>query len=212
MATFVAKHLSGAIRTVGHSSSSAGCFLARQQRNACLLNKCKGPLVNLFNSFSSSQILTDEILSEEDDMSEKLFSLTTLIVKGSDEAVLDSYTQFVTRAAKILNIDISRRTVLRTHFEKRTVLKSPHIYKKHRAQYEIRTHGRMMKLNNLTCDTSDVFLEYIQRNLPEGVSMNVEQTEVLDVPEYIRPPIQLTLETVEKKNHEHAGSSDNLFA
>ncbi len=42
-------------------------------------------------------------------MTEKLYSLTTLIVKGSDEAVLDSYTQFVTRAAKILNLDISQR-------------------------------------------------------------------------------------------------------
>ncbi len=54
-------------------------------------------------------------------------------------------------------------------------------------------------MNNLTCDTADVFLEYIQRNLPEGVSMNVEQTEVMDIPEYIRPPIQIIHETIEKK-------------
>ena len=38
------------------------------------------------------------------------------------------------------------RTVLDTHIEKRSLLKSPHIYKKHQAQYEIRTHGRMVQV------------------------------------------------------------------
>ncbi|XP_065060258.1 small ribosomal subunit protein uS10m-like [Rhopilema esculentum] len=143
--------------------------------------------------FSLDELSQDEMMDED-----RLFSLVTLVVKGSDEAVLDSYTQFVTRAAKILNLDISRRTILETHFEKRTLLKSPHIYKKHQAQYEVRTHGRMVQLQKLTGDTADIFLEYIQRNLPEGVSMNVEQTEVLDVPEYIRPPVQIIHERIEK--------------
>ena len=34
------------------------------------------------------------------------------------------------------------------HIEKYTVLKSPHIYKKHMAQYETRTHGRMLQVRN----------------------------------------------------------------
>ena len=79
------------------------------------------------------------------------------------------------------------------------MLKSPHIYKKHRVQYEIRTHSRLMqvslspnlgsqnqpqsevfavalpKVKQITGTTSDVFLEYIQRNLPEGVHMSVYQ-------------------------------------
>lgn len=38
-----------------------------------------------------------------------LYSLVNVKVKGSDEAVLKSYTHFVTRAANILNIDISKR-------------------------------------------------------------------------------------------------------
>ena len=54
--------------------------------------------------FSLDELSQDEMVDED-----RLFSLVTLVVKGSDEAVLDSYTQFVTRAAKILNLDISRR-------------------------------------------------------------------------------------------------------
>ncbi len=59
--------------------------------------------------------------------------------------------------------------------QKFTVLKSVHIYKKHRVQYEIRTHMRLMQIWEITGTTADVFLEYIQRNLPEGVSMTVNQ-------------------------------------
>ena len=39
------------------------------------------------------------------------------------------------------------RTILGTHIEKRTLLKSPHIYKKHRVQYEVRTHGRLIQVS-----------------------------------------------------------------
>ncbi|EDO31212.1 predicted protein, partial [Nematostella vectensis] len=120
---------------------------------------------------------------------ERLYSLISVKVKGSDEAVLKSYTHFVTRAANLLNIDISGRySIQRATHILYTLLKSPHIYKKHRAQYEIRTHGRMLQLKNLTCNTADVFLEYIQRNLPEGVSMSVEQTALEPMPEYLQPP------------------------
>ena len=55
------------------------------------------------------------------------------------------------------------------------MLKSVHIFKKHRVQYEIRTHSRLVQVKQITGTTADVFLEYIQRNLPEGVSMSVYQ-------------------------------------
>ena len=67
------------------------------------------------------------------------------------------------------------RVALPTRIQKFTVLKSPHIYKKHRVQYEIRTHSRLMQVKKITGTTVDIFLEYIQRNLPEGVSMSVYQ-------------------------------------
>lgn len=131
--------------------------------------------------------VASEVLLPEDD-SDRLLSQVTLKVRGSDEAVLDSYTQFVQRAANVLNLDISGKVVLPRHIEKRTLLKSPHVYKKHRVQYELRTHGRMLQIHQITGDTSDIFLEYVQRNLPEGVSMSIEQTELESLPEYLKQP------------------------
>ena len=55
------------------------------------------------------------------------------------------------------------------------MLKSAHIFKKHRVQYEIRTHARLVQIKHITGTTADVYLEYIQRNLPEGISMSVYQ-------------------------------------
>jgi len=119
-----------------------------------------------------------------------LYSLISVKVKGSDEAVLKSYTEFIMKAAAPLKLDISGRIVLPTSIQRHTVLKSPHIYKKHRAQYEVRTHARMLQIKNVTGDTADTFLEYIQRNIPEGVSMSVEQTALESLPEFFELPPQ----------------------
>ena len=54
----------------------------------------------------------------------------------------------------------------------------------------------LLQIRKITGTTADIFLEYIQRNLPAGVSMNVEQTEVIDIPDYIRPPVELTHESL----------------
>ena len=42
----------------------------------------------------------------------------------------------------------------------------------------------------MTRKTADVLLEYIQRNIPEGVSMSVEQTELQSMPQYFELPPQ----------------------
>lgn len=72
--------------------------------------------------------------------------------------------------------------------ERLTLLKSVHIYKKHRVQYEIRTYFRYMNFHKLTGSTLDTFLEYIERNLPEGVALNATKTEIQELPEHLRSP------------------------
>lgn len=136
---------------------------------------------NSLESLSSPQLLTEE-------ESDRLFSSVMLKVRCSDEAVLESYTQFVTRAAIIFEMNCSGKVVLPMHIEKRTVNKSPHIYRLHRNQFEQRTHGRVVQIKEVTGDTSDIFLEYIQRMKPEGVSLSVESTELERLPTYLQPP------------------------
>lgn len=45
-----------------------------------------------------------------------------------------------------------------------------------------------LQVRNVTQETADVFLEYIQRNIPEGVSMKVEQTELESISDYFELP------------------------
>lgn len=60
-----------------------------------------------------------------------------------------------------------------------TLLKSKHVHKKHRVQYEIRTYFRFLDFLKLTGSTADTFLEYAQRNLPEGVAMKVTKVNYI---------------------------------
>lgn len=59
------------------------------------------------------------------------------------------------------------------HFARMSLLKSVHIFGKHKVQYEIRTMFRVVELLRLTGSTADTFLEYSQRMLPEGIAMKV---------------------------------------
>ncbi|XP_028402990.1 28S ribosomal protein S10, mitochondrial-like [Dendronephthya gigantea] len=138
-----------------------------------------------------------QTLSTFDENKERLFSEVSIEIKGNDEAVLDSYSQFITKAAACLKIK-TNQIALPRNIERYTILKSPHIYKKHRVQYEIRTHRLLIQFKELTGTTSDVFLEYIQRNCPEGVSMGVQHTELEELPINIPPEAQTFLETQNK--------------
>merc|ERR1712117_4941 len=66
------------------------------------------------------------------------------------------------------------------------VLKSAFVHSKHRVQYEMRTYFWVLNLGRVTESTKDTYLEYIQRNLPEGVAMKVTTREMRRLPEEIR--------------------------
>ncbi|XP_049509220.1 28S ribosomal protein S10, mitochondrial isoform X2 [Panthera uncia] len=118
-------------------------------------------------------------ISDEPDT---LYKRLSVLVKGHDKAVLDSYEYFAVLAAKELGISIKVHEPPRK-IERFTLLKSVHIFKKHRVQYEMRTLYRCLELEHLTGSTADVYLEYIQRNLPEGVAMEViKQWQLSGIP------------------------------
>lgn len=43
-----------------------------------------------------------------------------------------------------------------------------------------------MTFHKLTGSTLDTFMEYIERNLPEGVALKATKTEVQRLPEYLK--------------------------
>ncbi|XP_008310908.1 small ribosomal subunit protein uS10m isoform X2 [Cynoglossus semilaevis] len=134
-----------------------------------------------FSSRSSSITVTDE--------PDILFQKVSVLVKGHDKAVLDSYEYFATMAANELGITINKVYEPKKSVDRLTLLKSVHIYKKHRVQYEMRTNYRCIELSHLTGCTAQVYLEYIQRNLPEGVAMEVTKTTMEKVPDHILEPM-----------------------
>uniref|UniRef100_A0A0C9QWF7 Small ribosomal subunit protein uS10m n=1 Tax=Fopius arisanus TaxID=64838 RepID=A0A0C9QWF7_9HYME len=110
---------------------------------------------------------------------DKLYKKIEIEVRGNDPAVLTSYGIFSTEAAKHLGITVGRNSAPKKHqFERWTVLKSAFVHKKHRVQYEMRTYYRYLDFFRLTESTADTFLEYIQRNLPEGVAMKVTKVRI----------------------------------
>ncbi|XP_062323304.1 small ribosomal subunit protein uS10m [Osmerus eperlanus] len=127
-----------------------------------------------------------------------LFQKVSVLVKGHDKAVLDSYQFFVSLAAKELGITLGKVFEPPKNIDKFTLLKSVHIFKKHRVQYEMRTHYRCIELCHVTGCTADVYLEYIQRNLPEGVAMEVTKTAMEKIPKHIMEPMWKDLTSEEK--------------
>ncbi|KAM9003759.1 28S ribosomal protein S10, mitochondrial [Sarcophilus harrisii] len=125
-------------------------------------------------------------ISDEPDT---LYKCLSVLVKSHDKAVLDSYEYFAVLAAKELGISIKKVHEPPRKMERLTLLKSVHIFKKHRVQYEMRTYYRCLELQHLTGSTADVYLEYIQRNLPEGVAMEVKKTRLEQLPEHIKEPL-----------------------
>lgn len=130
----------------------------------------------------------------EDDI---LFQMVEVEVKGHEPAVLQSYQWFVTYAAKELDISVGKCWEPPRDYHRFTLLKSVFVYKKHRVQYEVRTYFRVMQFLRLTGSTADTFLEYIQRNLPEGVAMKVTKHALEKLPEHVRqpPPHQTSIES-----------------
>jgi len=117
---------------------------------------------------------------------DKLYSSIEVECRSTEPAVLSSYLTFIRATAGYLDVTLEDVKRPRYHWRGWTLLKSVHIHKKHRVQYEVRTHFLIMKFVRLTGSTANTFLEYIQRNLPEGVSMKVTKNELQKLPDHIK--------------------------
>ena len=76
-------------------------------------------------------------------------------LKGYDQRVLDRSIRDIVETAKRTGARIVGPIPLPTRREIYTVLRSPHVDKKSREQFEIRTHIRMLDILSPTPDTID---------------------------------------------------------
>ncbi|MDJ0651678.1 MAG: 30S ribosomal protein S10 [Simkaniaceae bacterium] len=76
-------------------------------------------------------------------------------LKGYDQRILDRSTADIVETAKRTGARIVGPIPLPTRREIYTVLRSPHVDRKSREQFEIRTHVRLLDILNPTLDTID---------------------------------------------------------
>ncbi len=76
-------------------------------------------------------------------------------LKGYDQRILDRSAADIVETAKRTGARIVGPIPLPTKREIYTVLRSPHVDRKSREQFEIRTHIRMLDILNPTLDTID---------------------------------------------------------
>nr|CAG4645897.1 EOG090X0GP9 [Lynceus sp. MCZ IZ 141354] len=141
---------------------------------------------------------SSQLSNQKDEELDSLFKSIEIEVRCGEPAIIKSYEWFALTAAKHLGITVGKCWAPpRPIHERRTLLKSIHVYKKHRVQYEVRTYSRFMTFLNLTGSTADTFLEYIERNLPEGVAMIVTRRKLCPLPD----PIQKMFVNDANKSH-----------
>ena len=92
-------------------------------------------------------------------------------LKAYDHRVLDTSAKEILETAKRTGADVRGPIPLPTRIEKFTVLRSPHIDKKSREQFEIRTHKRLMDIVDPTPQTVDALMKL---DLAAGVDVEIK--------------------------------------
>ncbi len=91
-------------------------------------------------------------------------------LKAYDYRILDQSTHEIVETAKRTGARIAGPIPLPTVKNRYTVLRSPHVDKKSREQFEIRTHKRLMDIYEPTPQTVDALMRL---DLPAGVDVEI---------------------------------------
>src|SRR6266699_1278371 len=89
-------------------------------------------------------------------------------LKAYDHRILDQSTREIVETAKRTGADVAGPIPLPTNIERWTVLRSPHVDKKSREQFELRTHKRLLDINDSRPQTMDALTKL---DLPAGVNV-----------------------------------------
>ncbi len=92
-------------------------------------------------------------------------------LKAYDHRILDQAAGRVVEAIKRTGGEISGPIPLPTEIEKFTILRAVHKYKDSREQFEMRTHKRLIEINNPSKETVEALTRV---DLPSGVDIKVE--------------------------------------
>ncbi len=92
-------------------------------------------------------------------------------MEAYDHKALDSSALEIVETAKRTGAKVCGPVPLPTRIERYTVLRSPHVDKKSREQFEIRTHKRLIDILEPSAKTVDALGKL---NLPAGVYIKIK--------------------------------------
>ena len=92
-------------------------------------------------------------------------------MEAYDHRILDQSAASVVETAKRTGAKVSGPIPLPTRMERYTVLRSPHVDKKSREQFEIRTHKRLIDILEPTPKTVDALNKL---NMPAGIEIRIK--------------------------------------
>jgi small subunit ribosomal protein S10 len=92
-------------------------------------------------------------------------------LKAYDHRVLDTSTREIVHTARRTGAQVHGPVPLPTRIERFTVNRSPHVDKKSREQFEMRTHRRLLDIVDPTPQTVDALMKL---DLASGVDVEIK--------------------------------------
>lgn len=92
-------------------------------------------------------------------------------LKAYDHRILDQAAIKIVETVKRTGGEVSGPIPLPTEIQKYTILKAVHKYKDSREQYEMRTHKRLIDINNPSKETVEALTHL---DLPSGVDIQIK--------------------------------------
>jgi len=92
-------------------------------------------------------------------------------LKAYDHKLLDQSAMDIVDTVKRTGAHVAGPIPLPTRISRYTVLRSPHVDKKSREQFEVRTHKRLMDILEPTQQTVDALMKL---DLPAGVDVEIK--------------------------------------
>jgi len=94
-------------------------------------------------------------------------------LKAYDHRLLDQSAKDIVDVARRTGADVSGPIPLPTDHSLYTVLRSPHVDKKSREQFELRVHKRLIEISNANREMVDALM---QLEVPAGVEVEIKST------------------------------------
>jgi len=145
--------------------------------------------------------------SMEDD---ELYRGIDIMLTAHSPQILDSFGKFISLVAAEfaeLGVEFDGYTTPRVHKDKWITNKAPFKYGRHKVEYEVRTYKKVVHLLYLTGSTRKVMLNYIERNVPAGVGIEVRSFRLAPLPDQIKQHVTASYQHLDDADHEYAAAA-----